>query len=142
MTRKSSSLAFSFALTLANSFSTLRSLGGASRPDAAAASSCCFFFMYSSYDMVLSSFGGSPASAPSVASSLSAVALTPPFSTSASSTEPSFFRASSLSEPQFLAPPPPFLISFPRPVPDRRSYWRFPSLAGARPPLPCFVFLS
>merc|ERR1719276_769885 len=62
--------------------------------------------------------------------------------TSPSSIFPSIFLASALSDPQFLAPPPPFLISFPLPVPLRRSYARFPSLGGLRPPRPCFVLRS
>jgi hypothetical protein len=152
MTRKSSVTA-SLGLTLAKAFSTCRSWTGAKSADSA---SCCFLrSRYSSYDSVVSSGGADVVSSTSSSSSSSAAAASSSGSSfsetsagagsavpSFSSTLPAACRASFLSLPQFRAPPPPFLISFPRPVPLRRSYARFPSRGGARPPRPNLVLRS
>ena len=52
----------------------------------------------------------------------------------------SAFRDSFRSEPQLRGPPPPFLSSRPRPVPERRRlYEHFSSRGATRHPRPLFV---
>mmetsp|Transcript_16248 Transcript_16248/g.37422 ORF Transcript_16248/g.37422 Transcript_16248/m.37422 type:complete len:239 (-) Transcript_16248:374-1090(-) len=109
MTMKASSSPLAATAFPSNSFLTSRK---------AASSFLPLLAMYSARVMVLSSTSGLASSAGTSGFSLPSVAGA---TSSFSLMRPSAFLASSFAFPQFLAPPPPFLISFPRPVPLRRS---------------------
>mmetsp|Transcript_1772 Transcript_1772/g.5176 ORF Transcript_1772/g.5176 Transcript_1772/m.5176 type:complete len:225 (+) Transcript_1772:561-1235(+) len=101
-----------------------------------------FAAMYSSKVMVLS---GSSSSTCSTSSAFLSSTSWPSGALAASwpsTTAPSARLASFLSDPQLRAPPPPFLVSLPRPVPERRSYARLPSRVAWRAPRPPLVLRS